>query len=184
MQLLQADRVAEPHTSKLEKNEQGFNDVASLIGSLIADLAKESQEPKVEEDHSQGDYAAFMSESSESRVEKVNEVEELQNTKSVLVCEFDQIEGGACVRSVQPRWAGQDDQTQLLAINRFNKFYAPMLHKVASKAELRADDHTYVMGGEITIAAPTGNTSTNVARVQLLQVAPAAEPFTPWVFGR
>ena len=84
MQLLQADRVAEPHTSKLEKNEQGFNDVASLIGSLIADFAKESQEPKVEEDHSQGDYAAFMSESSESRVEKVNEVEELQNTKASL----------------------------------------------------------------------------------------------------
>ena len=46
MQLLQADRVTEPYTSKLEKNEQGFNDVASLIGSLIADFAKESQEAK------------------------------------------------------------------------------------------------------------------------------------------
>ena len=63
MQLLQANRVAEPYTSKLEKNEQGFNGVASLIGPLIADLAKELQEAKVEEDHSQGDYAAFMSES-------------------------------------------------------------------------------------------------------------------------
>ena len=41
-----------------------------------------------------------------------------------------------------------------------------------------------VMGGEITIAAPTGNTSTNVARVQLLQIVPAAEPFTPMVLGR
>ena len=62
VQLLQADRVAEPYTSKLEKNEQGFNDLASLIGTLIADLAKESQEAKVEDDHSQKDYAAFVSE--------------------------------------------------------------------------------------------------------------------------
>ena len=84
VQLLQADRVAEPFTSKLEKKQQGFNGVASLIGSLIADLAKESQEAKAEEDHSQGDYAAFMSESSQSRVKKVNEVEELQNTKASL----------------------------------------------------------------------------------------------------
>ena len=84
MQLLQADHVTEPYTSKPEKNEQGFNDVASLIGSLIADLAKESQEAKVEEDHSKGDYAAFVSESSQSRGEKVNEVEELQNTKAFL----------------------------------------------------------------------------------------------------
>ena len=70
-------------------------------------------------------------------------------------------------------------------MNRLNKFYAPKLHTVASKAELRADDRTHVMGGEITIAAPTGNTSTNVAaRVQLLQVVPAAVPFTPLVlFG-
>ena len=30
------------------------------------------------------------------------------------------------------------------------------------------------MGGQITIAGPTGNTSTNVARVQLLQVVLAA----------
>ena len=42
VQLLQADRVAEPHTFKLEKNEQGFNDVASLIGSYIK-LARKKQ---------------------------------------------------------------------------------------------------------------------------------------------
>ena len=80
MQLLYADRVAEPYTSKLEKNEQGFNDFALLIGILIADLAKESQEATVEEDHSQKACAAFVSESSQSRVEKVNEVKELQGT--------------------------------------------------------------------------------------------------------
>ena len=62
----------------------GFNDVASHTGSLIADFAKESQEAKVEEDHSKKDYAAFVSESSQSRVEKVNKVEELQNTKASL----------------------------------------------------------------------------------------------------
>ena len=73
-----------PYTSKLEKIEQGFNDLASLIGTFIADLAKESQEAKVEEDHSQKDYAAFVSESSQSRVEKVNKVKELQNTKASL----------------------------------------------------------------------------------------------------
>ena len=66
-------------------------------------------------------------------------------------------------------------------MNRLNKFYVPKLHQVASKVELRADDRTYVMGGEITIAAPTGNTSTNVTRVELLQVVPAAVPFTPLV---
>ena len=57
---------------------------ASLIGTLIADLAKESQEAKVEEDHSQKDYVAFVPESSRSRVEKVNKVKELQNTKASL----------------------------------------------------------------------------------------------------
>ena len=36
----------------------------------------------MEEDHSHGDYAEFMSEFSQSLVEKVNEVEELQNTKA------------------------------------------------------------------------------------------------------
>ena len=66
----------------------------------------------------------------------------------------------------------------MLAINRLNKFYAPKLHKVASKAELRTDDRIYVVGGENTIAAPTGNTRTNVARVQLLEVVLAAKPFT------
>ena len=66
-------------------------------------------------------------------------------------------------------------------MNRLNEFFAPKLHKVTSKAELRADDRTYVMGGENIIAAPTGNTSTNVARVQLLQVVPAAVLFTPFL---
>ena len=84
LQLLQADRVVVPFTSKLGKNEQGFNDLASLIESLIADLGKESQEAKVEEDHSQKDNAAFVSESSQSRVDKINKVEELQNTKASL----------------------------------------------------------------------------------------------------
>ena len=46
-------------------------------------------------------------------------------------------------------------------------------------AELRTDDRI-----ENTIAAPTGNTRTNVALVQLLQVVVAAVPFTPLVFGR
>merc|ERR1719259_1128225 len=63
VQLLQADPAAEPFTSKLEKNHEGFNGVASLIGSLIADLAKES---------------------AQSRAEKVKEVEELQSTKASL----------------------------------------------------------------------------------------------------
>ena len=31
------------------------------------------------------------------------------------------------------------------------------------------------------VQATTGNTSTSVARVQLLQVVPAAAPFTLWV---
>jgi len=84
VQLLQVGPVAEPFTSKLEKNEQGFNGVASLIGSLVADLAKESQEAKVEEDRSQGEYEGFMKDSSQSRAEKVQEVEELQNTKAAL----------------------------------------------------------------------------------------------------
>merc|ERR1712136_291094 len=84
VKLLQADPVAAPFTSKLEKNHEGFNGVSSLIGSLIADLAKESQEAKVEEDHSQSEYEGFMKESSQSRADKVKEVEELQNTKASL----------------------------------------------------------------------------------------------------
>ena len=84
VQLLQADPAAEPFTSKLEKNHEGFNGVASLIGSLIDDLAKESQEANVEEVHSPGDYEEFTKESAQSRAEKVKELEELQNTKASL----------------------------------------------------------------------------------------------------
>merc|ERR1712136_271492 len=91
VQLLQVGPVAEPFTSKLEKNEQGFNGVASLIGSLVADLAKESQEAKVEEDRSQGEYEGFMKDSSQSRAEKVQEVEELQNTKASLSASLTQL---------------------------------------------------------------------------------------------
>ena len=58
-----------------------------------------------------------------------------------------------------------------VAINRLNNFCTPKLHKLASKAEFSAGDRTHVIGGEITIAAPTGITCTNVARVQLLQAA-------------
>ena len=71
-------------TSKLEKNHEGFNGVASLIDSLVAVLAKGSQEAKVGNAHSQGDYEEFTKESAQSRAEKVKEVEELQNTKASL----------------------------------------------------------------------------------------------------
>merc|ERR1712136_673443 len=84
VQLLQADPVSEPFSSKLEKNHEGYSGVVSLIGSLVADLAKESQEAKVDEDHSQGDYEDFTKESAQSRAEKVKEVEELQSTKASL----------------------------------------------------------------------------------------------------
>ena len=56
----------------------------SLIGSLVADLAKESQEAKVEEDHSQQEYEAFMAESAASRAEKVREVAELEDAKAAV----------------------------------------------------------------------------------------------------
>ena len=64
-----------------------------------------------------------------------------------------------------------------MAAQALHKFYAPKLHKLGSKAEFSADDRTYVIGGEITIAAPTGITGTNVFHVQLLQADPASEPF-------
>ena len=62
-------------SSKLEKNHEEHSGVLSLIGS---DLAKESQEATVEEDHSQQEYEAFMAESAASRAQKVKEIEELK----------------------------------------------------------------------------------------------------------
>ena len=47
VQLFQAAPASEPFSSKLQKNQEGHSGVLSLIGSLVADLAK------VEEDHSQ-----------------------------------------------------------------------------------------------------------------------------------
>ena len=62
-----------------------------------------------------------------------------------------------------------------LAVNRLNTFFAPKLHKAASKAEISADDRIYVnMGGDIKTAAPTGIAGTNVARVQLLRADPVS----------
>ena len=84
VQLLQADPVSERFSSKYQKNHEGFSGVVSLIGSLVADLAKESQEAKVEEDHSQQEYEAFMAESAASRAEKVKEVAELEDAKAAV----------------------------------------------------------------------------------------------------
>jgi len=75
VQLLQAHPVSEPFSFKLEKDYDGHSGVVLLIGSLVANLAKESQEAKVEEDHSQQEYEAFMAESAASRAQKVKEVE-------------------------------------------------------------------------------------------------------------
>ena len=84
VQLLQADPVSEPFSSKLEKNHEGYSGVLAVIGSLVADLAKESQEAKVEENHSQQEYEAFMAESAPSRAQKVKEIEELVQPKEEL----------------------------------------------------------------------------------------------------
>ena len=70
MQLLQADTVSEPFSSKLQKNHEVYSGVLSLIGSLVADLAKESQEANVEEDHSQQEYEAFMAESARAALKR------------------------------------------------------------------------------------------------------------------
>ena len=42
----------------------------SLLGSFVADLAKKSQEAKVEEAHWQGDYEVFLEESAQSCTER------------------------------------------------------------------------------------------------------------------
>ena len=57
-----------------------YSGVISLIGSLIADLAKEPQKAKLEEDRSQKEYDAFMVEWAASRAQKVKEVE-LKDTR-------------------------------------------------------------------------------------------------------
>ena len=81
VQLFQAD-APDPFASELEKNHEGYGGVTSLAGSLIADLAKESQEAKVEQDHSLEKYEAFLAESSASRAEKEKEVEEWKDTRA------------------------------------------------------------------------------------------------------
>ena len=81
VQLLQADPVSEPFSSKLGKNQEGYSGILALIGS---DLAKESQEAKVEEDHSQQEYEAFMAESAASRAQKVKEIEELKDARAAV----------------------------------------------------------------------------------------------------
>ena len=52
VKLLQEETVVELFTSKLEENHDGYSGIASLIGSSIADLAKESQEVKVKKRNS------------------------------------------------------------------------------------------------------------------------------------
>ena len=81
VQLLQADPVSEPFSSKLEKHHEGYSGVLALIGS---DLAKESQEAKVERDHSQQEYEAFMAEPAASRAQKVKEIEELKDARAAV----------------------------------------------------------------------------------------------------
>ena len=84
VQLFQAAPASEPFSSKLQKNHEGHSGVLSLIGSLVADLAKESQKANVEEDHSQHEYEAFMVESGASRAQKVKEIEELKDTRAAV----------------------------------------------------------------------------------------------------
>ena len=70
----------------------------------------------MEEDHSQGDYAAFMSESSQSRVEKVNELEELQNTKASLSASLTKSKEELAVRGDQRRRDGEGDQVLCIIV--------------------------------------------------------------------
>ena len=84
VQLLQAAPASEPFSSKLQKNHEGYSGVLSLIGSLVADLAKESHEAKVEEDHSQQEYEAFMAESAASRAQKVKEIQESKDARAAV----------------------------------------------------------------------------------------------------
>ena len=56
LHVVQAVPVVEPFTSELEEDHEGFNGVLSLNGSLIADLAKETQEAKVDEEDAPTKY--------------------------------------------------------------------------------------------------------------------------------
>ena len=83
VQVLRVDIVSEPLISKLKQNHKGYISVTSFIVSLIAVLAKESKDAKVDEHHSQQECKAFIVESAASRAEKVKEVEELKDTRGV-----------------------------------------------------------------------------------------------------
>ena len=102
--------LSEPLTSKLEKNHAGYSGVISLSGSLIADLAKESQKAKLEEDRSQQEYEAFMAESAASRAQKVKEVEELKDTRASLSASLVQSKEEPCVSNDQRSSDGQGDE--------------------------------------------------------------------------
>ena len=68
--------MSSPFLSKLKKKHEGY------IGSLIADLTKESKDAKVDEDHSQQEHEVFIAESAASRAAKAEEVEELKDTRA------------------------------------------------------------------------------------------------------
>ena len=100
-----------PFSSKLEKNHEGYSGVLSLIGSLVADLAKESQEATVEEDHSQQEYEAFMAESAASRAQKGQGDSRIEGREGSCIREFGSIEGGARVCGDLRKRDGQGDQS-------------------------------------------------------------------------
>ena len=80
MQLLQVDAVSEPFNLEAREIHERYSGVAPLIGSSIADLAKKSQEVKVE--HAQEEYDALTADCATSRADKIKEVKELLNTRT------------------------------------------------------------------------------------------------------
>ena len=78
--VLAVNRLNSFYAPRFQGNHEEYSGVVSLIVSVVADLAKESQESKVHEEHSQQEYEAFMAESVASRGLKVKEMEEFKDT--------------------------------------------------------------------------------------------------------
>ena len=80
MQRPEGDSVSETRTAKLEKNHEGdFDDAVLGRGS-----GQRVTATKEEENHSLGQYKAFIDESATRRAEKVKEDEELKNMRASL----------------------------------------------------------------------------------------------------
>merc|ERR550532_2681412 len=189
-----------------KRSAGGFDEVIKMIDNMVGLLKKEQGD----DDHKK-EYCAMQFDVSDDKRKAVERniageeaaIAAAKEAIATLTQEINALEAGirALDKSVAEATAQRKaENTEFKALmasntaakeviafakNRLNKFYNPKMYKPPPKVELSSEDRIYgSMGGELSIAAPSGIAGTGIAVLSQVSLhrqhkaAPAAPPAT------